>query len=231
MTTFLLVHGGFTDGTYWRSTADALTADGHRVLVAELPSTGTDPAALGGLAEDAVEVRRMLDAAGEPVVLVGHSYGGMVVTEVADHAAIAHTVYVGAFWPEPGQTLQDVDGAEGAAGFVRPNAEGTALQVTDDWETARRYLYGDVDDATARDAWSRLIFTGFGAGAPGSAPQRRHPTTYVVLGHDLAVPTAAQERLARRADRVERLATSHSPMLADPSGLAAVLARVPVAVR
>src|SRR5689334_17737125 len=75
MATYLLVHGGFTDGAYWDATASALRRVGHRVAVAELPSTGTDPASLGGRHEDAAEVRRMLDEAAEPVVLVGHSSG------------------------------------------------------------------------------------------------------------------------------------------------------------
>ena len=125
MSTYLLVHGGFTDSAYWGETAAVLRREGHRVLLAELPSTGTDPATLGGLAEDAAEVRRMLDAADEPVVLVGHSSGGMVITEVADHPAIAHTVYVGAFWPERGLTLLEAEGASGPAGFVRPTPDGS----------------------------------------------------------------------------------------------------------
>ena len=226
MSTYLLVHGGFTDSAYWGETAAVLRRDGHRVLLAELPSTGTDPATLGGLAEDAAEVRRMLDEADEPVVLVGHSSGGMVITEVADHPAIAHTVYVGAFWPERGQTLFEAEGASGAAGFVRPTPDGKAFAVTDDWETARQYLYEDVDESVAKEAYARLMLTGGGTGTPSSAPDRQHAVTYVVLGRDRAVPTASQELLAQKADRVERLATSHSPMLADPEGLAAVLAGV-----
>jgi pimeloyl-ACP methyl ester carboxylesterase len=231
MTTYLLVHGGFTDGRYWADTAAALERNGHRVLVAELPSTGPDPAALGDLADDAAEVRRMLDGSTGPVVLVGHSYGGMVLTEVADHPAIAHSVYVAAFWPEPGQAALESEGAQGTAAFVQMAEDMSAARVTEDWETARRHLYADVDEGTARDVFARLGYTsGAATTQPCSAPARRHRTTYVVLERDLALPTASQEVLAGKADRVERMATSHSPMLADPEGLAALLARVPVPV-
>ncbi|MGY1809987.1 alpha/beta fold hydrolase [Blastococcus sp. SYSU D00669] len=230
MTTYLLVHGGFTDGSYWADTAAALQRAGHRVLVAELPSTGPDPEGLGDLADDAAEVRRLLDAAGEPVVLVGHSYGGVVLTEVADHPAIAHTVYVGAFWPERGQTILESEGARAVADYVQMTADMTAARIPD-WETARRHLFADVPEATAREAFARL---GYSSGAavtqPCAAPDRHHPTTYVVLEDDLALTAASQEVLARKADHVARLATSHSPMLADPEGLAATLSRVPVAV-
>ena len=230
MGTYLLVHGGFTDGAYWEMTASALRREGQRVLIAELPSTGTDPATLGGLNEDGAEVRRILDEAGEPVVLVGHSSGGCPITEVADHPAIAHTVYVGAFWPERGQPLLEADGAENVAGFVVPVAGGAAFRVSDDWETARRYLYEDVPETIAKDAYARLVLSSAAAAlAPNSAPDRQHPTTYVVLERDIVLPTPTQERLATKADRVERLDTAHSPMLADPEGLARVLARVPVA--
>jgi pimeloyl-ACP methyl ester carboxylesterase len=231
MSTYLLVHGGFTDGRYWADTAAVLERGGHGVLVAELPSSGSDPGVLGDLSDDAAEIRRVLDEAGQPVVLVGHSYGGVVLTEVADHPHIAHSVYVGAFWPERGQAVLQAEGAQGLAAFVQVTADAAAARVTEDWETARRHLFADVPEGTARAMFERL---GYSSGAavtqPCAAPDRPHPTTYVVLEDDLALPTASQEVLARKADHVERLATSHTPMLADPEGLAATLSRIPVAV-
>lgn len=131
--------------------------------------------------------------------------------------------------PKRGQPLLEADGAADVVSFVVPEADGAAFRVSDDWEIARRHLYEDVPEAIAKEAYQRLMLSSTLAGlTPNSAPERRHPTTYVVLERDLAVLTAAQERLATKADRVERLDTSHSPMLADPDGLAAVLARVPV---
>ena len=123
------------------------------------------------------------------------------------------------------------EGAQDLAAFVQTTPDAAAARVTEDWETARRHLFADVPEGTARAMFERL---GYSSGAavtqPCAAPDRRHPTTYVVLEDDLALPTASQEVLARKADHVERLATSHTPMLADPEGLAATLSRVPVAV-
>src|SRR5215212_11724223 len=109
MTNFVLVQGGFVGGWYWSEVADRLRRAGHRVEVIEqLPSAGTDPAALGGLPADADAVRQAVERVGEPVVLVGHSYGGTVITELADHPAVAHSVYLAGFWPQRGQSTLDL---------------------------------------------------------------------------------------------------------------------------
>ena len=230
MATYLLVHGGFTDSWYWGETAALLEKDGHRVLTVELPSTGTDPAALGGLTEDAAETRRVLDTAAEPLVLVGHSYGGMVITEVADHPAIAHTVYISAMWPDRGVSVADMTAQVPPMEWIVPNDDGTAIRVTPDVEDAHQALCADLDPARVPDWHARLVFSGTaGMATPSSAPDRTHPTTYVVLEYDRAIPPEAQEAMAARADRIERLATAHVPQLTDPEGLAAVLARVPPA--
>jgi pimeloyl-ACP methyl ester carboxylesterase len=228
MTTFVLVHGGFGDSWYWNGTAAALEREGHRVLRVELTTSGPDPAALGDFAADVAETRRVLDSADEPVVLVGHSSGGMAVTEVADHPGIAHSVYVSAAWPERGQSFGEVF-RNADLGWVVPTADGAALSVTPDVETAHRDLCADAPMEIAAAWHARLGYQAVGdVGTPSSAPDRTHPVTYVVLEQDRCLPPADQEATATRADRVERLATSHNPQISDPEGLAAVLARVPV---
>jgi pimeloyl-ACP methyl ester carboxylesterase len=85
MNSYLLVHGAWCGGWVWDDVAKRLAKAGHRVgVVDQLPSSGTDPASLGDLTDDANHVRSLLDAQDEPVVLVAHSYGGMVITELAD---------------------------------------------------------------------------------------------------------------------------------------------------
>ncbi|MGQ0576574.1 MAG: alpha/beta fold hydrolase [Pseudonocardia sp.] len=226
MTSYVLVHGGFTDGWYWAETAELLEKAGHRVHVADLPSTGTSPAGLGGLAEDAAEVRRLVAAAGEPVVLVGHSYGGMVITELADDPGVVHSVYVSAFWPQRGQAITQLLPA--LPDWIVPTDDGTAARVTDDVARAVEVLCAELDPARVPE-WQRHSLYSAAAvlGTPSSAPDRTHPTTYVVLEKDKAVPAEVQEAMAAQADHVRRLATSHQPMLADPDGLAAILTRVP----
>ena len=227
MTSFVLVHGAFSDGDYWAEVPGLLRDAGHEVHVAELPSTGPEPAGLGGLSEDVGEVRRLVAEAAEPVVLVGHSYGGVVITELADDPRVGHSVYLGALWPQRGQALMDL--MTGPVDWVVPTADGSAVQVTDDVARAAEVICADLDPEQVPDWHRRLLLSSATAvGTPVAAPDRSHPTTYVVLEKDNAVPVDAQEATAGRADHVERLATSHSPQLVDPAGVAAVLSRVSV---
>jgi pimeloyl-ACP methyl ester carboxylesterase len=86
-----------------------LAGHGHRVTTIEqLPSGGHDPAALGDLGADAEYLRDVIAEAPGDVVLVGHSYGGMAVTELADHPRVRHSVYITAFWPGKGESLMEI---------------------------------------------------------------------------------------------------------------------------
>ena len=226
MTSYVLVHGGFTDGWYWGETATRLEKEGHRVHIAELPSTGIDPSALGGVADDVAEVRRLVRASGEPVVLVGHSYGGMVITEAADEPSIAHRVYLSAFWAERGQALMDL--LTGPTDWIVATDDGAAIRVTDDVDRAAEVLFADLDPARRTEMHGHLMYSSATVmGTPATAPKGTHPVTYVVLEKDNAIPVELQEAMAARADRVERMAVSHSPQLADPDGLAGILSRIP----
>ena len=89
MSDYLLVHGGFNGAWVWDDVAEQLQDAGHRIrVVDQLPSAGTDPTSLADLGVDVSYVRQMLDTPDEPVVLVGHSYAGMVITEFADHPKV-----------------------------------------------------------------------------------------------------------------------------------------------
>ncbi len=226
MTAYVLVHGGFVDGWYWGETAALLEKEGHTVHVADLPGTGTDPSALGGPADDVTEVRRLVAAADGPVVLVGHSAGGLVITEAAEEPNLAHSVYVSAFLPERGQSLMDL--LPGPLNWVVPTDDGAALRVTDDVDRAAEVLCADLDPARRAEWHGHLMYSSAAAlGMPATAPDRTHPVTYVVLEKDNAVLPEWQEAMAARADRIERMATSHTPQLVDPAGLAAILSRIP----
>jgi pimeloyl-ACP methyl ester carboxylesterase len=108
---YLLVHGGLCVGWVWDDVVKRLETGSHRVHVVDhLPSVGSDPASLGDLTADVGCVRQMLDAIEKPIVLVGHSYSGMVVTEFADHPKVRHTVYLTAMWPERGQSALNLVG-------------------------------------------------------------------------------------------------------------------------
>jgi pimeloyl-ACP methyl ester carboxylesterase len=226
MTNFVLVHGGFVGGWYWSDVAQRLEKAGHRVEVIEqMPSAGTDPAALGDLAADVEVVKQAVERVGEPVVLVGHSYGGMVITELADHPSVAHSVYVAAVWPQRGQSMMDMFAATPLT-WVSPHDDGT-LRSTDDLEELRQALCADVDKQQAYANLRRMVPQSIAsATAPSTAPERAHPTTYIICEQDQTNPPAAQEQMAASADHVHRLPSSHQPMASMPDELADVLGRV-----
>jgi pimeloyl-ACP methyl ester carboxylesterase len=224
MATFLLLHGAFCQSWLWTDTAHALAAGGHRVEALDLPSSGSRSTDLAGLQEDAAVVTRALDQAGGGTVLVGHSGGGMVLAELADHPAVRHSVYVAALRPQRGQSIADMLGGEIPNWMaVRPD-EGV-VQVSEDAEVVRRALCADIEhELFLRDVYPRFVPTSLRSFADASsAPAAQHATTYVICEQDQALPVAAQEAMSSLADGVERLPSSHAAMLCLPERLAQVL--------
>jgi pimeloyl-ACP methyl ester carboxylesterase len=227
MTTYVLVHGGFVGGWYWDEVRPRLEKAGHVVdVVPQLPSSGPDHATLGDLAGDAEVVRRHVESAGEPVVLVGHSYGGMVITELADHPDVAHAVYITAAWPARGTSLLDMLDTMPPLTWAAPQDDGT-MRPTDDVDVLHEALCADVDRDLAEPLLRRARPHSISSvAAPSSAPERTHPVTYVICEDDATIPVAAQEAMAAAADHVERLPSSHAPMFSMPDRLAEVLGRI-----
>src|SRR3954449_7874431 len=93
----VLVHGGFVDGSGWQGVYDVLTGDGFNVSVVQNPTLT--------LADDADATRRVLDKQDGPAILVGHSYGGAVITEAGTHENVAGLVYITAFAPDTGESV------------------------------------------------------------------------------------------------------------------------------
>jgi pimeloyl-ACP methyl ester carboxylesterase len=222
MAAFLLVHGAFCQGWVWQEMATALQGDGHQVEMIDLPSSGTDAAQLGDLTADADVVRGALDTSGPGVVLVGHSGGGAVLTEVADHPSVVHSVYLAAFWPQRGQSVAEMLG--GLPDWVAVRDDGAA-EVSHDLDLVRRTLCADIDAETfAARVYPRYVLTSLASlGVPNTAPDRTHGTTYIITEQDMAVPPQAQEAMSAAADRVVRIPSSHSPMLSMTARLASLL--------
>ena len=95
--TVVLVHGGFVDGSGWQGVYDELKKDGYNVAVVQIPTLS--------LADDVAVTNRAIEAQSEPVILVGHSYGGAVITEAGNHPKVAALVYVAAFAPDKGESV------------------------------------------------------------------------------------------------------------------------------
>lgn len=225
--TLLLVHGAWAGAWIWEPALAPLRQRGVRVEVIErLPSAGTDPSTLGDLGDDAEHVRARVDQIAGPVVLCGHSYGGMVITELADHPAVTHSVYLAALWPAEGQSLTDLLGEGPLPDWVVDRGDGS-VAVSEDVEAVRQALFADLDPNRAADAHARMVLQSAASSfAPSGAQARLHPTTYVLCSEDQALPLEAQAAMAAAADHTVRLYSAHCAQLSSPEQLADVLETV-----
>jgi pimeloyl-ACP methyl ester carboxylesterase len=232
--TLLLVHGAWGGAWNWEPLMEPLRERGVRVdAIDRLPSSGTDAAGLGDLAADADHVRARLDEADGQVVLCGFSYGGMVITEVADHPAIAHSIYVAAFWPPEGKSLLDLALAGGGEmpGWIDDRGDGS-LAITDDLAVAQQALAADVTPESFRKVYEKCgLQSAASFAAPSSAPARTHAVTYVLCTADEAVPTPAQEAMSAAADNVIKIDSAHFPQFSQTEKLANALAGVVAGAR
>jgi pimeloyl-ACP methyl ester carboxylesterase len=215
--TLLLVHGAWHGSWCWDPLIEAL--DGVPVRTVDLPSVGTDPEALGDLERDAETVRAALAGIDGPVVVLGHSYGGIPVTEAATaDLGVVHLVYLCAFQLDAGESLVGSLGGE-----VPPWQEvhATHVRVT----TPEPVFYNGVDPELTERAVNRLGLHSVGALTQplSRAAWRELPSTYVVCERDQAIPVSAQEAMAQRAGEVLRMDAGHSPFLSHPAELAGLL--------
>jgi pimeloyl-ACP methyl ester carboxylesterase len=215
--TLVLVHGAWHGPWCWQPLVDELP-DVDVVTVA-LPSSGPDPQSLGDLTADADAVRTALAGVEGPVVLVGHSYGGIPVTEAASaDLGVAHLVYLCAFQLDVGDSL-----VSSLGGAVPPWQEvhPTHVRVT----TPEAVFYNGVAPELTTQAVAAigLQSTSSLTQPLSRAAWRELPSTYVICEQDQAIPVEAQEAMSGRAGTVLRLDTGHSPFLAAPAELAALL--------
>lgn len=215
--TVCLVHGAWHDAWCWRAVVERLEAIGVRVVAPDLP--------LRGLAGDVAAVEATLAGLDGEVVLVGHSYGGLVVSHAAaGSAGVAHLVYLAAFMLEP-------DEDPGALLAAHGGELGAALRVVDgdvtvDPERAAALFYGDSPPELAAAAVARLrpmAATAFVA-TPAEPAWRTIPATYVVCSEDRALPVSLQQAFAARATTSLTWPTDHSPFLSRPAVVASLLA-------
>jgi pimeloyl-ACP methyl ester carboxylesterase len=224
--TLLLVHGAWGGAWGWEPVVEPLRERDVKVDVIErLPTAACEAGPLRDLTADAEHVRERLDEAGGPVVLCGHSYGGMVITEVADHPAIVHSVYLAALWAPEGVSVLDLFNNE-VPDWVIEHEDGT-MSVTDDFERAHHVMCADVDRDRAEQLLELFVLQSrAGFEAKSSAPERSHPVTYIVCTEDECVPVPAQEAMSAAADKTIRMESGHFPQLSRTEELADVLAEV-----
>jgi pimeloyl-ACP methyl ester carboxylesterase len=215
--TAVLVHGLWHGAWCWDGVRAALAEQGVASVAVELPLTD--------LPADVRATREALDALGGPAVLVGHSYGGAVVTAAGTHPRVRELVYLAAFQLDEGESVSR----------VLPDLPETRLaeamrvdgdEVDVDRDLGARLLYSDAppDVATAAAARLRPVGRRLFRGTPAEVAWRTVPSTYVVCADDEAVHPELQRALARRATRSAEWPGGHSPLLTRPQQVAHLVA-------
>jgi pimeloyl-ACP methyl ester carboxylesterase len=222
MTTIVLVHGAWHGSWCWERVIPLLEARGLKTRTVDLPSVGARPGAGTDLSADAAAVERVVAEASGPVVLCGHSYGGMVISRV-EARNVARLVYVCAFMPAEGESLVGIGGGKPAP-WIQMLDGGLMLP---DPAKADTVFYTDCDEPTRRWAKSKLRPQSAATmGEPVERPAWRNaPSTYVVCANDQALFADIQRNVfVPRATEAVELQADHSPFLSQPGALADVLA-------
>lgn len=237
MASYVLVHGAWHGAWCWDKVVPLLEAEGHAVAAVDLPGHGANPSDVAGMTLDAYgrAVAGAVEAAGEDAVLVGHSMGGMAITQAAEYVPerLAALVYVCAFLPGPGDSLMTLADNDPEAQVI-PNLQvDEAAGLCEVAEEARlTCFYEECAPADAAAASARLgpeSLAAFAAPAEitdeGAGSVRR---IYVECLRDRAISIAKQREMhgARPCERVEAIDTDHSPFLSRPDELAAHLLSV-----
>ena len=213
--TVVLVHGGFVDGSGWRGVYDRLKADGHRVSVVQNPTLSLDG--------DVAATKQALDDIDGPGVLVGHSYGGVVITETGTDPRVAGLVYIAAFAPDQGESVNTLiaDPSPGApVPPILPPRDGFLFL---DREKFHDSFAGDLTGQDAAFLADSQVPWGVGAlgGAVSDPGWRSKPSWYLVATDDRMIPPPAQRAMAERAGAsVTEVSGSHAVYVSEPRTVA-----------
>jgi pimeloyl-ACP methyl ester carboxylesterase len=213
----VLVHGAFADGSGWRGVYDNLTARGFRVSIVQNPLTS--------LADDVAATTRVLDRQDGPAILVGHSWGGTVITEAGVHPKVAGLVYVSALAPDAGETTAQqyegfaptpdfvIDVGEDGYGFINPGKfqAGFAADTS------------DADAAFLRDSQVPINMTVFATPVTNAA-WRDKPSWAVIATEDKAFDQAMLQHMAKQAGaEVTNVSASHALFATQPGVVSDVI--------
>lgn len=213
----VLVHGAFADGSGWRGVYDDLTRRGYRVTVVQNPLTS--------LADDVAATNRALDRQDGPAVLVGHSWGGTVITQAGVHPRVASLVYVSALAPDSGETTaHQYEGHPEATEFVidvRP--DGFGILNADKFKAAFAADASDADAAFLRDSQVPIAMSAFDETLTNAA-WRTRPNWAVIATEDKAFGEGMLHAMARRIGaRITEVRASHALFMTQPKAIADVI--------
>ena len=217
-TNVVLVHGGFVDGAGWEGVYQILTRKGYKVSVVQNPTIS--------LADDVAATKRIVAAQDGPVVLVGHSYGGVVITEAGNDPKVTRLVYIAAFAPDAGESVNALikDPPPGApVPPILPPQDGYLFL---DKAKFHDSFAGDVDAERAAFMADSQVPWGVDAlgGAVSEPAWRSKPSWYLVASDDKMIPPAAQRFMAERAgSTVVEVAGSHAVYVSRPDAVAELI--------
>jgi len=211
----VLVHGGFVDGSGWQGVYDLLSSEGHRVSIVQNPTLSLDG--------DVAATHQVLDALDGPAILVGHSYGGVVITEAGNHEKVSGLVYIAAFAPDKGESVSSLiaDPPPGApVPPILPPRDGFLFLDRDKFAAS---FAADVPADLAAFMADSQVPWGVDAlnGAASRPAWRTKPSWYLVATDDRMIPPPAQRAMSERigATTVE-VPGSHSVYLSQPDAVA-----------
>jgi pimeloyl-ACP methyl ester carboxylesterase len=218
MANIVLVHGGFVDGSGWEPLYQILRRSRHEVSVVQNPTISH--------ADDVAVTNRALDRQTGPTILVGHSYGGAVITEAGNHPNVAALVYVAAFAPDSGESVNTLLG-----GFPKDGPQPPILPPVDGFLFLDKAKFhdsfaADVDTDLAAFMADSQVPWGVEAlsGTISEPAWRTKPSWYLVTTEDRMIPPDAQRSMAKRANAtVVEVAGSHSIYVSKPDPVAALI--------
>jgi len=213
----VLVHGAFADGTGWRGVYDVLTARGYRVSIVQIPLTS--------LADDVAATKRVLALQDGPAVLVGHSWGGTVITEAGVDPKVAALVYVSAIAPDAGETT-----GQQYAGFTTPPEfvidtlpDGFGIVKPANFKAGFAADVSDADAAFMRDSQVPIAMSVFETKLEHAA-WRTKPSWAVIATDDKAFDQRMLQSMARRIGAsITEVKASHAVFMTQPKAIAEVI--------
>jgi pimeloyl-ACP methyl ester carboxylesterase len=218
LASIVLVHGGFVDGSGWEDVYRSLRAKGFEVSVVQNPTTS--------LAEDVAATKRVLAQQKSPVVLVGHSYGGVVITEAGTDPSVASLVYIAAFAPDRGESVAALikDPVPGApVPPIQPPQDGFLLLDKAKFPAA---FAADLSKARAEFMANSQLPWGVEAlnGTVTEPAWKTKPSWYLVTNDDKMIPPPAQRFMSQRAGaKVVEVKASHAVYVSQPDAVARII--------
>jgi pimeloyl-ACP methyl ester carboxylesterase len=226
MKNVVLVHGGFVDGSGWEGVYKILKKDGYNVSIVQNPTIS--------LADDVAATKRILATQDGPTILVGHSYGGVVITEAGNDPKVSGLVYIAAFAPDKGESVASLikDPPPGApVPPILPPQEGYLFLDKAKFPAS---FAGDVDPETAAFMADSQVPWGVAAlsGAITEPAWKAKPSWYMVTTEDKMIPPPAQRAMSTRAgSKVVEVKGSHSVYVSQPAAVAALIEQAATGVK